>query len=110
MLPRVEVRESELTAWFRGEGDRREAAALVQALTDLLPAAGTRLTWSKPCVTVNTPTGYPFVDWIADGMAVAIGGNGAAAKSSDEIGRLAASLFADPGWDRSYDRDPFLVL
>ena len=30
---------------------------------------------------------------------MAIGGCGAAAKSSDEIGRIAASLFSESGWD-----------
>ena len=108
MLPRVEMTEPELTPWFHGDGDPNEIAALADVLAGLLPDATIGETWSKPCATVNTPSGYPYVGWVAEGMAVAIGGNGAAAKSSDEIGRLAASLFADPGWDESYDPEAFI--
>ena len=55
----------------------------------------------RPCVYTETPTGLPYVGWVEDGLAVAIGGNGAAAKSSDEWGRLAAGLFAADGWTDS---------
>ena len=38
----------------------------------------------------GTPTGHPYVGWIDDGLAVALAGNGSAAKSSDELGRLGS--------------------
>ena len=38
---------------------------------------------------------------------MAIGGNGEAAKSSDEIGRLAASLFSADGWTDSLSQALF---
>jgi len=45
------------------------------------------------CVITYTVNGYPYLDWLNDRTAVAVGGCGQAAKSSDEIGRLAARLF-----------------
>ena len=93
--------------WFRGDGDANEIAALTDALRELLPGVKIDKLWSKPCVVVYTPTGYPYLGWIEDGLAVACGGNGAAAKSSDGVGRLASILFGRRGWDDSYDRDRF---
>jgi sarcosine oxidase len=44
-------------------------------------------------VTSYTPTSYPAIGWTAHrSIAVMAGGCGAAAKSSDEIGRLGAEL------------------
>ena len=43
------------------------------------------------CVTTNTVQGYPYVDMVQGStLGVAIGGCGQAAKSSDEIGNMAA--------------------
>lgn len=97
-----EATETELHHWFRGDGDTTEIAALTRALTSLLPGVDLAKVWSRPCVVVFTATGRPYLGWAADGLAVALGGNGAAAKSSDEIGRLAAGV-VESGWDRSYD-------
>ena len=41
---------------------------------------------------------------VDDGIGVAIAGNGSAAKSSDELGRLGASLFGEAGWDSDSTR------
>ena len=40
----------------------------------------------------------PYVGWVEDGLAVALGGCGSAAKSSDELGRLASTLFESEHW------------
>ncbi|RVN77920.1 FAD-dependent oxidoreductase, partial [Sinorhizobium meliloti] len=37
----------------------------------------------------------PYIGFVSDRIAVLTGGNGQAAKSSDEIGRLGAVLVAD---------------
>jgi sarcosine oxidase len=39
-----------------------------------------------------TATGYPYVGMVSERLAVAVGGNGKGAKSSDEIGRLGAAV------------------
>jgi glycine/D-amino acid oxidase-like deaminating enzyme len=49
----------------------------------------------SPCVTAFTRHGYPYIGFVSDRIAVLTGGNGQAAKSSDEIGRLGAVLVAD---------------
>ena len=42
------------------------------------------------CVIGVTPTGQLYIDTVAPGLGVALGGCGYAAKSSDEAGRIAA--------------------
>ena len=99
--------EDDLTEWFRSDGDVTEIDALRSALQRLLPAVEFRSFHSTPCVVTGTPSEYPYLGFVDDGVAVAVGGNGSAAKSSDELGRLAASLFLDDGWTDSIDQNLF---
>ncbi len=84
----------ELVDWFHGSGDPNEADALRSALAARLPGRPILSSATVPCVYTGTASGLPIIDWLDDGLAVAVGGNGAAAKSSDELGRLAAALAA----------------
>ncbi len=84
----------ELVDWFHGSGDPNEADALRSALAARLPGRPIPSSTTVPCVYTGTASGLPIIDWLDDGLAVAVGGNGAAAKSSDELGRLAAALAA----------------
>ncbi|MDG1365444.1 MAG: FAD-dependent oxidoreductase [Acidimicrobiales bacterium] len=93
----------ELTDWFHGDGDPIEIESLTNNLSSLLPDAPLGDIVTAPCVITGTPTGAPYIGWIDDGVAVAIAGNGSAAKSSDELGRLGATLFSDAGWDSPLD-------
>ena len=61
-------------------------------------------------MVTGTRTGYPYIGWIDDGLAVSLGGNGSAAKSSDELGRLAATLFSADGWDDTIAASTFEPL
>ncbi len=97
----------ELIEWFHGDGYDFEIDALQSALRGLLPDVDFLSYTSSPCVVTTTPTGHPYIGFIDDGLAVAIGGNGSAAKSSDELGRLAASLFSPEGWTDSIDQAVF---
>lgn len=88
--------EPDVRAWFRGDANKAAAdhmqGLLARAMPSLLPVS---LTW-KPCVTTFTRHGYPYIGFADSGrIAVLTGGNGAAAKSSDEIGRLGALLLQD---------------
>ncbi len=96
-----DLETSDLVAWFHTDGDPDEAEALAANLHALLPDASLGSHISAPCVVTATATGHPFIGWVegSDDLAVAIAGNGSAAKSSDEIGRIAASLFGPDGWD-----------
>lgn len=99
--------EGDVRAWFRGDANRAAAdhmaGLLSRAMPSFVPAA---LKWS-PCVTTFTRHGYPYIGF-ADSARVAVltGGNGAAAKSSDEIGRLGAQLMENGQLDApEYDTD-----
>ena len=45
------------------------------------------------CVIGVTPTGQLYIDTVAPGLGVALGGCGYTAKSSDEAGRIAARFY-----------------
>ena len=100
---------NDIDSWFQTGGSRPEADALLGALRMLLPAAAVESWDAVPCVVTASASGLPLVGRVDDRLAVALGGNGAAAKSSDEIGRLAASLF-EPDADQPADHpvDPVL--
>lgn len=84
--------DRELVEWFHGQGDPVEIEALEACLRSLLPTMTIGATRSVPCVYTGTASGRPIIDWVDEGIGVAIGGNGSAAKSSDELGRLGAAL------------------
>lgn len=98
-----ELGPDELTEWFHSDGSDLEVEVLENNLRAHLPGAEFLSFDRAPCVITGTPTGHPYIGWIDDGLAVALAGNGSAAKSSDELGRLAATLFAEPGWDDTID-------
>ena len=101
------VPQSALTEWFHGDGDSIETEALQNSLIALLPDAQVDNWVQKPCVVTNTATGHPYIGWVEEGVAVALGGCGSAAKSSDELGRLASTLFTPAGWDDSLPATTF---
>ncbi|MEM9464622.1 MAG: FAD-dependent oxidoreductase [Actinomycetota bacterium] len=93
----------DLTDWFHGDGDPTEIESLTANLHTLLPDAPLGDIVTAPCVITGTSTGMPYIAMVDDGVGVAIAGNGSAAKSSDELGRLGASLFSESGWDSGLD-------
>ena len=79
--------------WFKSRGDDGVREHLVRNMGGLIPDLKSVSIHSESCVTSYTPTGYPAIGWTsAPSIAVMAGGCGAAAKSSDEIGRLGAEL------------------
>ena len=81
-------------SWFQGQGDvSGDIRALQTTIEALIPSIRDGKMRQLRCVITYTATGYPYLDWLGDRMAVAVGGCGQGAKSSDEIGRLAARLF-----------------
>jgi sarcosine oxidase len=84
----------EVGAWFRSGGSKSEAETLFDVIRALLPNRQITPSDFKPCVVTNTPSGLPHIMRVSNTAAVAVGGNGGAAKSSDEIGRLAAVAIA----------------
>lgn len=87
--------EADVRQWFKAEGTQATREHLTRVICDLMP--GIRVLHSKTgtCVTSYSPSGYPMIGFVPGSrIAVLTAGCGAAAKSSDEIGRLGAVLMA----------------
>jgi sarcosine oxidase len=99
--------ERAIRAWFRSGGRSGAARHLAEHLHSVLPGFKPASTHFAPCVVTQTTTGHPYIGYaVPDRVAVLTGGNGAAAKSSDEIGRLGASLILNGRVDtEGYSQD-----
>lgn len=87
-----------LTEWFHAGGGVDEVDALTRTVKELLPSVEVQSWTSMACVVTHTPTSHPYIGWVEDGIAFAVGANGSGAKSSDELGRLAAELVRHDAW------------
>ncbi|HET7035656.1 MAG TPA: FAD-dependent oxidoreductase [Thermomicrobiaceae bacterium] len=98
----------ELVAWFQRPGAEQDRDALHQTLLGLIPELAGAPIHTDTCAVTATVSGYPYVDLIENGrIGIAVGGNGQAAKSSDEIGRLAAVLVLTGKWGDDLPADAF---
>ncbi|WP_242217021.1 NAD(P)/FAD-dependent oxidoreductase [Shinella zoogloeoides] len=85
--------EQAIRDWFRVEGRPEAIVHLKRLLARSLPDLDPVRLVSVPCVTTYTEHGYPYAGFVAgERIALLTGGNGAAAKSSDEIGRIGADF------------------
>ncbi|MDR7029888.1 NAD(P)/FAD-dependent oxidoreductase [Rhizobium rosettiformans] len=84
--------EPEIRAWFRRGGRLTTRDHLRRIISDLVPTLADAPISMAACVTSFTPENYPAIGFASDHIAVLTGGCGAAAKSSDEIGRLGAEF------------------
>ncbi len=99
-----------ITQWFHSEGGEATQREFKRVLQELLPDQKF-LSWqSKPCVITDTVTERPYIGNLDHNIFVGTGGCGAAAKSSDEIGRLAALSLTGENFDSSYANDAFQVV
>ena len=83
---------TELNQWFHGNGSEVEAQALESELYRVVPGLRVESVHVKTCVVTKLANGnMPLIEPIIPGkVMVATAGLGAAAKSSNEIGRIAA--------------------
>ena len=100
---------SELKDWFHSDGGLEAAADFKAVFQELLPAMKPEAWMSKPCVITDTKTERPYIGAVDTNIFVATGGCGAAAKSSDEFGRIAA-LYAQGQAEPSYGNNSFPVI
>jgi sarcosine oxidase len=84
--------EPEIRAWFRRGGRITTRNHLQRIVGQIVPSLAQAPISMAACVTSFTPENYPAIGFASDRIAVLTGGCGAAAKSSDEIGRLGAEL------------------
>ena len=96
-----------LGAWMRGNGHEEHHSVLQRALREVFPSLEVRSTYFKPCLITDTASHYPHIDMVDDRIGLVVGGNGKAAKSSDEIGRLAAGMIGTQDWPSSLPQAPF---
>jgi sarcosine oxidase len=97
----------ELQEWFRSKGSEKTEQQLIAILHAVIRDLRPLSMHTDTCVTTHTPTERPYVDKIAGGrVGVCIGGNGSAAKSADEIGRMGAEMIRHDHW--TYDLEPDL--
>ncbi|MFD1746987.1 FAD-dependent oxidoreductase [Rhizobium helianthi] len=96
--------KDDMVRWFQSGGRSSVREHHVEIVRELVPKIDAERASMAACVVSQTATNYPFIAAAADpAIAVVTGGCGAAAKSSDEIGRLGASLLlngslADEGY------------
>lgn len=93
-----------LQEWFRGTGRQEAAQHLTDKLHTIVPGLRPVSVHTESCVTTDTVTGQVYAERLDGGrLGVLIGGNGSAAKSADEIGRLGALMMQHESW--AYDID-----
>tara|TARA_A100001037_G_C14711003_1_gene440371 strand:+ start:154 stop:414 length:261 start_codon:yes stop_codon:yes gene_type:complete len=84
---------------------------LIEVVGEMLPEMDLTVAVTKPCVNCYTPNGLPYI-WALPGnerLIICAGGNSRAAKSSDELGRLAARLRMGE-WDSTFDVEQFVPV
>jgi sarcosine oxidase len=94
----------ELVEWFHSAGNPDETGALQPVLEAMVPGLRVASYATRPCVVTYTAHDRPYVDLVegepgqTGQIYVAAGGCGAAAKSSNELGRIAALLVEHETW------------
>ena len=100
--------DSELLDWFHSDGREDIAEAMKDALHRMIPDLQVVSYHTVPCLITNSARGNPYIDCIeTDRLYLATAGNGYAAKSSDEIGRIGAMLCATGEWHSKLSQADF---
>ena len=114
--PHATSKPEDIVQWFHGDGRPEETESLQKILTQLLPQTRFNSFQRKSCIVTYTATNYPYVTAM-DGkpspeaqVFVCTGGCGAAAKSSDEIGRMGALLVGHGVWKYDMEEQKFAAV
>jgi sarcosine oxidase len=98
----------ERVAWMAGDAHTAALGPLRALVEQIVPGIRARSWQTKPCLITDTASVLPMVDRLDDGLFIATGGNGYAAKSADAIGALAATLCRTGAWpDRELAAESF---
>ena len=108
---RILETQEEVADWYRaGTGDTEAVEELRRFICHLVPGLDVQAVVGGCCVTANTrDKAAPYIDQVVEGLYVACGGCGYAAKSCDEIGNIAAGLALTGEWLSDIDRELFRV-
>ena len=84
--------------WFQSGDSDSCLDTLKSAVQAMLPKVNFLSFETKRCIITRTTSTYPMIDAMSDKLFVAVGGNGASAKTSDACGQIAAGLCFDGRW------------
>ncbi|MBM2577379.1 FAD-dependent oxidoreductase [Jannaschia sp. Os4] len=84
--------DAEMRDWYAGTGSAEVGDRLLAEMRAVLPGLAAAETRTAACAVVWTETGFPYVERIGERLTALVGGNGAAAKCGDELGRLGAAV------------------
>ena len=100
----------DMQRWMR-EGPSTECSSRMFAALKRMILGLSRGTYvPKPCLVAYTSHGSAYIDHVADGVLVAVGGNGVSAQTSDTLGRLAAQLVLGEPWPTPFCREAFRAV
>ncbi|XP_071040633.1 putative sarcosine oxidase [Parasteatoda tepidariorum] len=111
-----EIVNSELTTldevkkWYQSTGSEDTLSFFSRMLKDLLPGLKVEKIFNVPCVTADSPTGFPYIDRLTPTVTVAAIGNSRGAAMCEEVGRLAAHLSVTGKWDSKISKSLFEVI
>ncbi|XP_077989363.1 N-methyl-L-tryptophan oxidase-like [Glandiceps talaboti] len=100
---------AEVADWYKTDGDKFVHQPLLDKIFHFVKGVQAVSTHGDCCVTTHTPTDQIYCDMITPTLGITTGGNGYAAKSADEIGRMAARMIIAGCWDHDLPRDNFRV-
>lgn len=101
---------AEIQAWMRAGDAEPISQHQRAALAQLFPQVRFQRFAASRCLISRTPSGLPYIDQIGERSFVALGGNGAAAKSADSLGELAARLVLGQPWPAPFSPADFRLL
>lgn len=81
---------AEMRDWFKSRGEPNAAEALSKIFQRIVPGLEVVSAHRSACITTYTDDLMPVIGRVSDRVFVATAGCGAAAKCSDELGRLGA--------------------
>ncbi|MEM7117352.1 MAG: hypothetical protein AAF614_33270, partial [Chloroflexota bacterium] len=89
---------AKIQAWFRNGDSDALLPAMQQALASLMPKTNFLSFTTKRCIITRTATTYPMIDQVAEGLFVAVGGNGGSAQCAGVWGEMAAKFVRNGRW------------
>ena len=98
---------TEVLKWFHGHGDSEVVSALLKVINHYIPDFKPVSIESDACAYTLTPHNHVMIGKIMKNMVLLTGGNGYAAKSADEIGRIGALAITNDTWNYDIPEEAF---
>lgn len=93
--------------WFHGNGNPEAKNVLVDIVKKFLPSFKPISIESDCCAYTLTPHNHVMIGNITDDMVLLTGGNGHAAKSADELGKIGALAILNKKWNYDIPSEEF---